>query len=77
MVYHRLALKRCVNGLNDRLGKQYFYHVEGNIAVLIKLISCQGDLYLFFYECSQNFEWTSTCTWAQLLVCTVQVQPRC
>jgi hypothetical protein len=28
----------------------YFCPVEGNLMVLIELISCQGDLYLFFMD---------------------------
>ena len=28
MVYHCVAFKRCVNGLNDRLGEQWCRHVR-------------------------------------------------
>jgi len=28
----------------------YFCPVEGNLMVILKLISCQGDLYLFFID---------------------------
>ena len=28
----------------------YFCPVEGNLMVILKLISCQGDLYLFFMD---------------------------
>ena len=28
----------------------YFCPVEGNLMVIMKLISCQGDLYLFFMD---------------------------
>jgi len=40
----------------------------------------RGFIFIF-YGSSKDIEWISswisTCTWAQLLVCTVQVQPRC
>ena len=28
----------------------YFCPVEGNLMVILKMISCQGDLYLFFMD---------------------------
>ena len=48
----------------------YFCPVEGNLMVILKLISCQGDLYLFFMDLQKILNGQIHHT-LRLLTCTV------
>ena len=65
MVYHRVAFKRCVNGLNGRLGEQCLYLyllIRGELAktVLLRIVELH-EIYNFALESFSNLPWFSKC----------------